>query len=173
MSGYFDYKRLTLLVLDDDPSLLKFFKIHLGSQFSSVIVLNNPQDAAAVIDSHTVDIVLTDYEMPGLNGLDICQLVRAKSPAIPVLMVTGAELDAAYEDALKEEVDGFLRKPFDISELAEALEVCVAARRQALKMEHQQLVRLSLRSSKQRRIVQAGLNQVNLAQPKKVVGSGG
>ena len=171
MVEYLDYKRLTLLVVDDDKSLLKFFKIHLGSQFSSVIVLNKPEDIQPVINSHTVDLVLTDYEMPQMNGLDVCELIKSHSSYIPVVLVTGAELDAPFEDEIKSAVDGFLRKPFDISELSEVLAHCVAMRRQYLKSAHNNLVKLSLRNKQKRKLLLAA-DLLNHTPPKKVVGGG-
>ena len=127
--SYADYKSMTLLVLDDERSLLKFFKIHLGSLFSSVIVISDPKDAMDVIKSHPTDIVLSDYEMPDMSGVEVLKTIRAYDPTIPLILISGASLPATLEDQIACEFDGYLRKPFDISALSELLSQGVALRK--------------------------------------------
>lgn len=148
VSQYLDFKRFTLLVIDDDKSLLKFFKIHLGSQFSSVIVLNSPLEAEGVVRAHEVDIVLSDYEMPHFNGYELFQQIRACDPRIPFVLVTGADLGSSDEQTISSQVDGFLRKPFEVSDLSRVLDVCVDIRRQHLRdqaQKHQQNLSLKVK----------------------------
>lgn len=120
---------MTLLVLDDERSLLKFFKIHLGSLFSSVIVISDPKDALDVIKSHPTDIVLSDYEMPAISGVEVLKTIRAYDPTIPLILISGASLPAALEEQIVNDFDGYLRKPFDISALSELLSQGVALRK--------------------------------------------
>jgi DNA-binding NtrC family response regulator len=106
-----------VLVVDDDDSLLKFFKIHLNKFFSRVIVVETAKDALAQLKEKEIDLVLTDIRMPKVDGLELMSKVRRFDPTIPVLVVSGALLDEEQERACVEEADGFLRKPFSFDDL--------------------------------------------------------
>jgi DNA-binding NtrC family response regulator len=105
-----------ILVVDDDNTLLKFFKIHLNKFFSRVIVVKNAKEAIEVLREKEIDLVLTDVRMPRMNGLDLMKRVRKIDSAIPVLLISGALLDDEQEE-LVEAADGFLRKPFSVDDL--------------------------------------------------------
>ena len=106
-----------VLVVDDDDTLLKFFKIHLNKSFSRVIVVESAKDAMAQLKEKEIDLVLTDIRMPKVDGLELMAKVRRFDPTIPVLIVSGALLDDDQTKACLEDADGFLRKPFSFEDL--------------------------------------------------------
>lgn len=105
-----------LLIIDDDETLLKFFKIHLNRYFSRVTVVATPKDGIKIIKNKDVDIVLADIVMPKMNGFEFTEKAKKIDITIPVLLISGAELDDDEEEALTE-ADGYLSKPFDVDEL--------------------------------------------------------
>ncbi len=105
-----------ILVVDDDNTLLKFFKIHLNKFFSKVIVVKNAKEAIETLREKEIDLVITDIRMPRMDGLQLMKRVRKHDSAIPVLVISGALLDQEQE-AGAQEADGFLRKPFTIDQL--------------------------------------------------------
>ena len=105
-----------ILIVDDDPTLLKFYKIHLNKFFSKVVVVKSAADAVGVLDNGFIDLVVTDIRMPRTNGLQLMKKILSKHEDIPVLVVSGASLSEAQEKSL-EGADGFLRKPFSIDDL--------------------------------------------------------
>jgi len=106
-----------ILVVDDDDTLLKFFKIHLNKFFSRVIVVKNAKEAIATLREKEIDLVLSDIHMPRMNGLDLMKRVRKINSAIPVLLISGAMLNEEEEQLAEEMSDGFLRKPFSVDDL--------------------------------------------------------
>jgi CheY-like chemotaxis protein len=74
-------------------------------------------EALQLLERHEVDLVITDYAMPGMTGLQLAEAVGARKPGLPVLLATGyAELPAGADIALPQ-----LAKPFDLDDLARAL----------------------------------------------------
>lgn len=105
-----------ILVVDDDNTLLKFFKIHLNKFYSRVIVVPSPKEAIQALKERTVDLVISDIIMGRLDGFGLMKKVRNYDPSIPVFLVSGALLDEDQQEAV-DSADGFLKKPFSIEEL--------------------------------------------------------
>ncbi len=106
-----------VLVIDDDDTLLKFFKIHLNKSFSKVIVVESAKDAMLQLKEKQIDLVLTDIRMPKVDGIELMTKVRRFDPTIPVLIISGAVLNQEQTDACIIEADGFLSKPFSFEDL--------------------------------------------------------
>jgi DNA-binding NtrC family response regulator len=106
-----------VLVVDDDDTLLKFFKIHLNKSFSRVIVVDSAKDAMVQLKEKEIDLVLTDIRMPKVDGIELMAKVRRFDPTIPVLILSGAVLDDEQTAACLDDADGFLRKPFSFDDL--------------------------------------------------------
>ena len=105
-----------ILVVDDDRTLLKFFKIHLNKFFSRVIVVKNAREAISSLREKAIDLIITDINMPGTDGFQLQKKVRKNDSSIPVLLISGALLDPSEEELL-DDADGYLRKPFTIDQL--------------------------------------------------------
>lgn len=105
-----------ILVVDDDNTLLKFFKIHLNKFFSRVIVVKNAKEAVATLKEKEIDMVITDIRMPRVDGFQLMNKVRRHDPSIPVLMVSGALLTPEQQE-MAQKADGYLRKPFTVDQL--------------------------------------------------------
>lgn len=110
-----------IMVVDDDDTLLKFFKIHLNKFFSKVVVVASAREAYACLAEKEIDLVLSDVRMPRVDGFQLMRKVRRHNPAIPVYLVSGAMLTADQEK-LVAQADGFLKKPFGIDDLHSFLE---------------------------------------------------
>jgi two-component system response regulator HydG len=81
-----------------------------------------PGKALAAVDAERFDVVLTDLQMEGMNGLELCERIVAARPELPVVLLTGhGTLDAAVA-ALRLRAFDFLTKPPDMNALAASLE---------------------------------------------------
>jgi len=123
-----------ILVVDDDNTLLKFFKIHLNKFFSRVIVVKNAKEATDALREKEIDLVITDIRMPRMDGLQLMKRVRKHDSTIPVLVVSGALLTDEQVDICNNDADGFLRKPFSIDELHGFIESGMQLREKYLKL---------------------------------------
>ena len=106
-----------ILVVDDDATLLKFFKIHLNKFFSKIIVVKSAKEAIETLREEKIDLVISDIRMPRFDGIQLMKKIRHHDPSIPVFLVSGALLDEKQRSAVETKSDGFLKKPFDIDDL--------------------------------------------------------
>ena len=100
-----------VLVVDDDPVVGKSFGRVLSARGYAVITAENGQDALTKLSREDYDVVFTDIRMPGMNGLEVAERVKASRPWLPVVIVTGYGTEAHEARAEAAGVCGFLRKP--------------------------------------------------------------
>ena len=100
-----------VLVVDDDPVVGKSFGRVLSARGYAVITAENGQDALTKLSREDYDVVFTDIRMPGMNGLEVAERVKASQPWLPVVIVTGYGTEANEARAEAAGVCGFLRKP--------------------------------------------------------------
>lgn len=105
-----------VLIVDDDSTLLKFFKIHLNKFFSRVVVVESAKAALAAMKERDMDLILTDVRMPKIDGLELMTKIRKQHPDIPVLLISGEPMSEAQQEIVGS-ADGFLAKPFTVDEL--------------------------------------------------------
>jgi signal transduction histidine kinase/CheY-like chemotaxis protein len=111
---------LRLLLVEDDVMIAEVLRGLLEAQGHSVTHAPHGLAALSELESKCFDVALLDLDLPGVNGLDLARLIRARNIAIPLLAVT-ARADAEL-DARAAGMEGFLRKPATGDMLAEALD---------------------------------------------------
>ena len=101
----------TVLVVDDDPVIGKSFNRVLSDKGYLVVTASNAQEALSRIAEAKYDAVFTDIRMPGMDGLELAERVKATQPWTPVVIVTGHGTTANEARARAAGVSAFLRKP--------------------------------------------------------------
>ena len=108
-----------ILVVDDTPLNVKLLEDVLTKKGYDVVTATSGQEALDKIRSGSMDLVLLDVMMPGMNGYEVCRAIRedARTALLPVVMVTA--LDAKHErvNSLEAGADDFLSKPVNQPEL--------------------------------------------------------
>lgn len=100
-----------VLVVDDDLDIALFVRAVLQRAGLTVSTCIDPREALAVAGREVFDVVVTDIEMPGMNGLEFLDRLRQAQPDLPVAVMTAhASVDYAV-DALRRQADEFLVKP--------------------------------------------------------------
>jgi DNA-binding NtrC family response regulator len=130
-----------VLVIDDDESLAALLEAELAQRGYRITVCLSPELGLARLDDDdvVVDVVLTDFKMPGLSGADLCARIVASGRDIPVLVMTAfGNVDRAVE-AMRAGVHDFVTKPLDMADLVLTLER--AAKESALRREARRLKR--------------------------------
>ena len=110
----------TILVADDDPGIRRLLQVVLTQAAECEVhaVADGVQALAGAREMQPV-LVILDIDMPGLTGLEVCQVLK-REPAtrnIPVWLITGSGEPAVVAAAITAGADGFFRKPFHPSEL--------------------------------------------------------
>jgi two-component system response regulator HydG len=110
-----------ILVVDDTPDTLEVLGRTLAGQGYTVLSAGSAAEALAILESNAVDLVVTDYRMPGIDGMELTRHVRENSRDTEVVMITGyGTIDNAVS-AMKTGAAEYLAKPFTEEELTTAV----------------------------------------------------
>ena len=110
--------RNKILIVDDEPFNLDLLEQELGDLGYAVVRVETGAAALSQIDKLAPDLVLLDYLMPGMNGIEVLQTLRKTQSDLPIVMITAyGTIDLAVE-AIKAGADDFITKPFDPEHLA-------------------------------------------------------
>jgi two-component system response regulator GlrR len=112
----------TVLVVDDDPDLLKLIALRLSAGGYAVQTAESGERALAAIAVARPDVVVTDMKMGGMDGLALFEAIQNTARTLPVIILTAHGTIPDAVDATKRGVFGFLPKPFDGKELLAQVE---------------------------------------------------
>src|SRR5258708_2051 len=112
-------KKGTILVIDDEKDLIELVRYNLEKEGFDVIAATDGQSGIEVVKKHRPDLVVLDLMMPGLDGLQVCQQLRADPRAgrIPVIMLTARATEADRIVGLELGADDYITKPFSPREV--------------------------------------------------------
>jgi len=112
----------SILVVDDVLETLEVLKRNLISKGYLVYTAPGVDEALRVLDTESIDLVITDYKMPRVNGLDLVRHVRENFEDSEVMMITGYASIGGAVEAVKYGAEDYLSKPFTDEELFSAVE---------------------------------------------------
>jgi two-component system cell cycle response regulator DivK len=104
-----------ILIIDDSPANLKLLRVLLLTEGFRVTTATNAMEALASVAAEPPDLVLTDVQLPDLNGLDLARRLKAdpRSAAVPVVAVTAYAMSGDKARALDAGCDAYVSKPID------------------------------------------------------------
>ena len=108
---------MRVLVVEDEPRMAALIRQGLEEETYAVDVVGNGTEVLAWVESTSYDLVLLDIMLPGMNGLEVCRLLRARGYVMPVLMLTAVDTMPDKVRGLDSGADDYLVKPFAIEEL--------------------------------------------------------
>jgi two-component system, NtrC family, response regulator GlrR len=111
-----------ILVVDDDPSLLRVVSMRLDKEGYQVSTAESAQKALAQLDASGAHLVLTDLRMAGMDGLALFEAVARRYPGLPVVIMTAHGTVSNAVAALRRGVFGYLTKPFEAQALVAEVE---------------------------------------------------
>lgn len=122
--------RLGVLVVDDDQSVRAMLKSMLKDiQFNQIFEAENGREALQLLNTSPVDVVICDWSMPEITGIDLLRQVRSTGSQIPFVMLTGkADRDSVFE-AKSAGVSAYIVKPLTQVQLEAKLRVALSANR--------------------------------------------
>ncbi|SNR61559.1 response regulator, partial [Halorubrum vacuolatum] len=140
---------IRVLHVDDDSSIADLTAAFLQREDDrfTVETATNADKGLGIIRNHPPDCVVSDYEMPGLNGIEFLQAVREQYPDLPFILYTGKGSETVASDAIAADVTDYLQKSSGSEQyelLANRIRNAVHARREAERADRQeQLMRLT------------------------------
>lgn len=109
----------TILAVDDEEHILDLIVYNLENNGYSVIRADTGEEAMELLEKETVDLVLLDYMLPGIDGIEVLKRIRSdkKFKRLPVIMLTAKSDEISKVIGLELGADDYLTKPFGIHEL--------------------------------------------------------
>ncbi|MCX6169472.1 MAG: sigma-54 dependent transcriptional regulator [Ignavibacteriales bacterium] len=111
----------SILVIDDEESQLQSLKSFLTKRGFIIYTASNGEDGYRIAGSNLVDIVLTDFNMPGWNGLQVLQKMKGLNTEIDIVVMTAFGTIESAVNLMKEGAFDYLTKPIDLDELENIL----------------------------------------------------
>lgn len=111
--------QLHLLVVDDDPAMLKAIEHHLADENIRVMTIDTPHQFWDTLCQSCPDLLLLDYEMPGINGIELCRIIRADQrwQHLPIMFLSANQDSEIIHQAYQAGADDYITKPLAKSEL--------------------------------------------------------
>lgn len=119
------YENLTALVVDDFSTMRRIVRNILRDlQFKNILEAEDGEAAITILKTQKVDLIVSDWNMPKMTGLDLLKWVRSneKTASMPFLMVTAESQKENIIEAVKARVSNYVVKPFTAATLGEKLE---------------------------------------------------
>jgi DNA-binding NtrC family response regulator len=110
---------VNVLIVDDEIVQVENLRIGLSSCGYHVLQSLNAQEALSLIenDANQIDLIITDYAMPEINGMELLQIIRRKHRNLPLIMMTAYGQRDLVLDAWSNQCNGFIDKPFTLDRL--------------------------------------------------------
>jgi len=110
-------EKVKILIVDDDPVVLEVMKSVVASHGFSISTANDGRQALAQVQSDQFSIIITDINMPIMDGMELLRYVKEHYPKIGVIVVTGLSEHYSYVDVINAGAIDYMTKPFESSEL--------------------------------------------------------
>jgi two-component system, NtrC family, response regulator HydG len=120
-------EKTKVLAVDDNEDVLMFYRRWGKSMGFEVVTVEDGRKAVEETKKGKFDLVFLDVQMPGMNGPETMKEIQKVAPSLPVFITTGSERDVVVEKAIKDGAAGYIYKPFDVEELADAVHKAMAA----------------------------------------------
>ncbi|MEA3202134.1 MAG: adenylate cyclase [Thermoplasmata archaeon] len=123
-----------ILVVDDEEDIRESLKALFETCLEEVEVVTAESGASGldVLERETVDLVITDFKMPGMNGLEFLARAAKKGPSVPRILVTAfPDLEIAIKAINDANVENFFTKPFEAEKVLEVVRSLLQEQRAA------------------------------------------
>jgi two-component system chemotaxis response regulator CheY len=122
---------IRILVVDDSSTMRRIVAHNLEQtalDIEKIHFATEGNEALEILGGQPVDVVLTDLNMPGLDGAGLVRAMRARGSTTPVIVLSTSEAASRVDDALAAGAQGFVPKPFSPEQLAQVLQPLLASR---------------------------------------------
>jgi DNA-binding response OmpR family regulator len=106
----------TILLVEDEPSVGELVRAYLGRDGYRVLWVRSGEEALVELERHQLRMVILDIGLPGIDGFEVCRLIRNRS-RVPILMLTARDEEPDRIVGLEVGADDYLTKPFSPREL--------------------------------------------------------
>jgi DNA-binding NtrC family response regulator len=111
-----------ILIVDDDHSIIELLKTTLQESGYSVIAAYNGTQALQKFGVEKPDLILVDYKMPDMTGLDLIRELKKTTPHLKSVLITAFGSEEVAIEAVRQGINDYLKKPFDLEEITKVVE---------------------------------------------------
>ncbi len=135
-----DHEKPVILIVEDEPEIRALLKDEFKTNYT-VLEAENGAIGLALAKEHIPDIIISDVTMPLLNGLELCEKIRAseKTNHIPIILLTAITNDAQKMEGLEKGANDYINKPFNVFEIKTKVENSILSRKIISQKLQQQL----------------------------------
>ena len=112
---------LTLLYIEDDTEILENVSFLLSRFVKKVYTAVDGEEALKVYTEQKPDILVTDINIPKINGLEVAECIRKENKEIPIIIISAYNDDEQLKKAKEIGVSTYVKKPFTLSDLKDAI----------------------------------------------------
>ena len=125
---------INILIADDEPNQLELMSFNLSNAGYSIIKATNGKEAIELIENHSPDLIILDWMMPKMSGIDVCRTLRSRSETkqIPIIILSARSEDSDKSLGLDSGADDYISKPFSPKELISRVKALLRRARPAL-----------------------------------------
>jgi len=117
-------KRYSVLIVDDEESILSFLETIVEKEGYTVFTAMSGEQALKIFAEHPCDLLICDYQLPGMTGLEVIMEAKKTAPDIASIIMTGVGSEQTFIDSITlGKVDFYLPKPFSLNEVKTVISV--------------------------------------------------
>jgi DNA-binding NtrC family response regulator len=106
-----------ILIVEDEAKMRRLLELNLGDDGFTTLSAGDAESGLKLLRENSVDLVLTDLKLPGMNGLEFLQAVKRQNAALPVVVMTAFGSVETAVDAMKAGASDYVLKPFSLAEM--------------------------------------------------------
>lgn len=114
---------MKILIVEDEIGISNFLKQGLEEEGYEVTIATNGIDGLNLALHKTFDLILLDWMLPQLTGIDVCKALREKNKSIPILFLTAKDTLQETIEGLRSGANDYIKKPFSFEELLERIKI--------------------------------------------------
>ena len=138
METYFTFSAGVVLVVDDDPHSQRLLSEILTRASNEVLLASNAEEALEICRNRLPDVVLLDVMMPGIDGVELCGMMRQEFAEIPIIMISGHSDEHTCSKTITKGANDFLVKPIRSGEVLIRVKNAMQVRHLQTELEHQE-----------------------------------
>ncbi len=112
-----------VLIIEDDKNIIELLTIHLADLSCDITNAQNGVEALKIATQQNFDLIILDLMLPGLNGMEICRLIRLKDRNTPIMILSAKSEEIDKVLGLETGADDYLTKPFSVREFIARVKV--------------------------------------------------
>jgi two-component system response regulator ArlR len=112
-----------ILIVEDEEGIVQFLKQGLEEEGYQVSSANDGAEGLSVFQSGKFDLVLLDWMLPKMTGVELCQAIRQQNTKLPIIFLTAKDTVQETVEGLKSGANDYIKKPFSFDELVERIKV--------------------------------------------------